>query len=233
MNSRTLKFHRTIAQSNKKLGDIIAVSEMNLIEQRSKRLKNNGIERLEELKEQGNIREAAVVFSREGVEVFTNLLMNSIESKINKIVSNLLIETMQGILEGISQIAVSKENVIQTTLEQVVDEQQRNTLSLITTPNTESNTESKNDDNKKLGTRSLTNRKPTRKKRQSITHDYTKIMQEIKTIPNPFRSSVLEKHLKELGIYKGDNISNVLRHLVDNGHVTKIDYGIYTIKEQE
>jgi hypothetical protein len=82
------------------------------------------VEGVEELMEKGNIKEAAVVFSREGMEVFTKLfsnyierrveetlnkgindLKNKIEEHIEKSVEKKLVEMLEGITEGIKQFA--------------------------------------------------------------------------------------------------------------------------------
>lgn len=66
---------------------------------------------LEELKKAGNIREAAVVFSREGMGLFADMFGNTmerivsrvVESKVESIIERKMIEMMQGMAQGIEE----------------------------------------------------------------------------------------------------------------------------------
>lgn len=88
------------------------------------------VEGVEELMEKGNIKEAAVVFSHEGMKLFTELFSNSIENKveealnkgiidlqnkmeelIEKSVEKKLVEMLEGITEGIKQFANKNLNI--------------------------------------------------------------------------------------------------------------------------
>ena len=122
--------------------DTRAIIEGQMRKEKEKEAKWYGdVEGVEELMEKGNIKEAAVVFSREGMKVFTKLFINSVERSVeetlmkgitdleNKIselieksVEKKLVEVMEGITEGIKQFTnENMDNHIKISLPTIRD----------------------------------------------------------------------------------------------------------------
>ena len=120
--SQVDKFHQKWYKHQE---DTRAIIEGQMRKEKEKEAKWYGnVEGVEELMEKGNIKEAAVVFSHEGMQLFTKSFSNYIESKVeetlnkgiadltNKIeehiaksVERKLAEMLEGIAEGIKQFA--------------------------------------------------------------------------------------------------------------------------------
>ena len=113
------------AKLSKKKADEVAVNSRVYQEQQAE-YKKYGAEGVEELMGKGNIKEAAVVFSREGMNAFAHMFGNSVESavinvldkrmdditkgmesRLEAIIEAKMLEMLEGMTEGMKQMAQS------------------------------------------------------------------------------------------------------------------------------
>lgn len=118
--SQTDKFN---ARLSKRKLDEVAINTRDY-QKRQEDVKKYGAEGVDELMAQGSIREAAVVFSHEGMKAFANMFSNSvessvvnvlssqmdtitksIESKVESIIEAKMLEMLEGMTEGMKKMA--------------------------------------------------------------------------------------------------------------------------------
>ena len=90
-----------LAKNSKKRMDTEAIHSNNF-------KKNIEIEGVEELMSKGNIKEAAVVFSQEGMKAFAHMFGNSIDSAVTRVLNDRLQEITEGMAERIESVVDKK-----------------------------------------------------------------------------------------------------------------------------